>query len=510
MIGLDGLIRGIQLWIFCAAIFLGVHAEIVEPSSELAAHYRIAFGSCSNPRRGGEIWSLLKSFHPRQLLLLGDQIYADREVNWMRKSPSPAGIAEDYRLLAQQPQWRSLLASLDSWMAIFDDHDYGTNNGDKNFVFRNESIALFRSFYPHTPLTLSLPGTKEEEPQEGVFSAQTFSIHTRSNRTLTYKVVLLDVRSNKDPASQDFLGSQQWRWLEAELSPEALRGVDLIFLASPIQVMTDDKLMEEGWKDFPEQRQRLLSIAARLSLHRHVFILSGDIHSAEISEMRCSVGKKGVRLVELTSSGLSHSFLHQEHPQGERATPAGMPVRSHGTIFEWISGLYQVAHPARYRPHRFADSYRYIHFALLDLDLDVNGQDQLTFRVISHRGDEVLMRPYSLQLPRVGMLEEDSMDESSFVKCEPINGPVPLWRLLLAKAVMIIFLVSTLLLPLIGCLYLVCTSIYYIFIGRELKRRDLIEQQYLDHARNSQRHDQEAASHGPPLVSATSGLHRRR
>ena len=60
--------------------------------------------------------------------------------------------------------------------------------------------------------------------------------------------------------------------------------VDMILLGSGIQVLPTDKILEEGWHDFPNARRRLLSLLqyTRENFTPNVFVLSGDIHTGEI------------------------------------------------------------------------------------------------------------------------------------------------------------------------------------------------------------------------------------
>ena len=49
-------------------------------------------------------------------------------------------------MLHDNLNWKTLLKSLNGWIATFDDHDFGINNADGTFPFRNESQDLFWKF----------------------------------------------------------------------------------------------------------------------------------------------------------------------------------------------------------------------------------------------------------------------------------------------------------------------------------------------------------------------------
>lgn len=337
--------------------------------------HRIAFGSCFNPFRGGLIWSLMKRFNPNQLLLLGDQFYADyNPKNGFKQRSNPQLIENGYKGLFGLSSFQSLLASLThTMMATYDDHDYGSNNHDKTFEYRDESQRLFEKYMtffnpvqPHNAMHKS-----------GVYSSETFTIplDEPSRKAFRYKVVMLDSRSNKDPMytkNGDFLGEQQWQWLEHELSSDEIirNQIDMILVGSSIQVLPTEKLVEESWVEFPAQRDRLLQLLTKAKLYTHIFLLSGDIHNAEINQLKCqelTQQEEGAsstneylseenRMVELTSSGLSHTFMKvTKMPSKEQSSTTSptdvdvdtemivIPTQSRGMFMELVNGLYQVS-----------------------------------------------------------------------------------------------------------------------------------------------------------------------
>jgi hypothetical protein len=110
-----------------------------------------------------------------------------------------------------------------------------------------------------------------------------------------------------------------------------------VLLGSSILVLSDEKLVEETWDEFPDARRRLLKLIGLASLHTTIVLLSGDIHRSEISTatnrlvlLSSSLHQHPalsslhlddsmlraletalstpVQLVEFTSSGLSHTF----------------------------------------------------------------------------------------------------------------------------------------------------------------------------------------------------------
>ena len=237
---------------------------------------RLAFGSCNNPARVG-MWSVMEKYQPNQLILLGDNMYADKKVRFgVFEAASEADLKYWYGLLDEDRNFRSLVDSMggfESLIATWDDHDFGINDGDGNYPLRNVSKQLFLDFF-RVPED---DRRREIGRLDGVYSAKT----VRTSSSFSYKIILLDTRFNKDAYSVkggDFLGSAQWKWLEEELADES---VDLILLGSSIQMLPTGKVVEEAWARFPAARQRLLRLLLSSPV-RDVLLLSGDIHTAEI------------------------------------------------------------------------------------------------------------------------------------------------------------------------------------------------------------------------------------
>ncbi len=96
-------------------------------------------------------------------------------------------------------------------------------------------------------------------------------------------------------------------------------------------------------------------------------------------------------------------------------------------------------------------------------------------------GAEVSAEP-SAQLSAVAarlkqvFLSRDSQDLR--LECVPYWGASPLWRVLLYRAIIALCLLVFLVLPVLGVLWLVGASVYYICIGSELARRDEVERRY--------------------------------
>ena len=236
------------------------------------------------------------------MLWLGDNVYADR----MAVQGDLAGMRGLYQRLGENERFQRLAADT-TFMATWDDHDYGRNDAGVEWVFKDGAQREFLRFW----------GEGEDDPradQAGVYSARTFGSGDQS-----LQVILLDNRYHRDAYSDDpeatILGDDQWAWLrERLLEPATIR-----IIGSGLQVVNDYDLPSgeqvESWGDMPAERERLYALVRELGV-TGVVIASGDMHHAELSRLADDAAGFGYPTYDLTGSGLD-----QLEPE-ELANPA--------------------------------------------------------------------------------------------------------------------------------------------------------------------------------------------
>ncbi|MEL7161022.1 MAG: DUF1499 domain-containing protein, partial [Bacteroidota bacterium] len=223
-------------------------------------------------------------------------------------------MAADYARQKTAPEYAAFAAKTQVF-GVWDDHDYGINDGGKEWPHQAAAKALMLDF-------LDVPADAPVRNYAGAY--QTYDLEKNG---LTVRVFLLDTRSFRDALAPptreghrygaskegDVLGEEQWAWLAEQLA--ATEGVDFVLVASSIQVLPEEHGYEK-WANFPTARQRLLDLLADADV-RNVLLLSGDRHLAEISR----VTHRGLDVHELTASGLTHSYEAADEPNQHRLSP---------------------------------------------------------------------------------------------------------------------------------------------------------------------------------------------
>jgi alkaline phosphatase D len=307
---------GFLLFLFLAylygqAIQSGSQAE-PPPATEAKSELTVAFGSCNRQTAPQDYWSTIAGHEPDAWLWLGDNIYADTD--------DPEQMRADYATQKSAPEYAAFRQVVPTIYGIWDDHDYGKNDAGREWPMREQAQTLMLDF-------LDVPA---DHP------ARTHGSTYQSYRIGPVKVILLDTRYFRDellksrvPGQRyaanpdgDILGEQQWEWLEAELRDS---DAEAHLIASSIQVLHTDHGYEK-WANFPAARNRLLQLLAttRPALP---LLLSGDRHLAEFAVDRVD----DFRIVEMTSSGLTHAYDDANEVNTKRVGPL-VTERNYGML----------------------------------------------------------------------------------------------------------------------------------------------------------------------------------
>ncbi|HEX6765692.1 MAG TPA: alkaline phosphatase D family protein [Polyangiaceae bacterium] len=254
--------------------------------------FSVAFGSCNKPALPQPIWGWVRAQKPDAWMWLGDIVYADTE-----------NIDRTRSLYAQQSERHEYAAVVAETriIGIWDDHDFGKNDAGREYPKRVESQAALLDFLGEPPDT-------PRRHRRGTYESYEFG---SGNERV--KIILLDGRYHRElPGPQaDTLGEEQWAWFEKELRSSSAA---LTIVASGYQILPEEH-HNEKWANFPRAKARLFDVLRR-SGTPGVVLVSGDRHFAELS--RVDDAGIGYPLHELTSSGLTHSYLNADEPNRHR------------------------------------------------------------------------------------------------------------------------------------------------------------------------------------------------
>ena len=249
---------------------------------------------------GFGIFDTIASHKPAFMLWLGDQIYL-RETD----IHSPTGIAYRYRHMRSFPPLQNLLRSTHH-VAIWDDHDYGPNNENRSWIFKDMALQQFKQYWANPSYGLNeLPG---------IFSVVSYG---------DVDFFLLDDRfyrddgKNPDQPEKSMFGKDQLSWLKNALlastaSFKIVAGGSQFFDAQPDA---------EGWHHFPQEREAFLKWF-RSAKPKGVLFLSGDRHLTKMLRYNQNVPYP---LYELTCSPLTSGAV-----DSWRETPVSWAIQ--GTI----------------------------------------------------------------------------------------------------------------------------------------------------------------------------------
>jgi alkaline phosphatase D len=280
----------------------------------------LGFGSCNRTDLDTKIWKSIVDENLNAWIWLGDIVYTENQ--------SMEDLALKYSLQKSLPAYKKLSKNAFVF-GVWDDHDFGINDGGSFFEKKDQSRDLLFYF-------LDLSQNHPARTRSGAY--QSYCFGEKAEKVCLY---LLDVRYfkeeyeiNSNPKQRykinqgNLLGEEQWNWLEKELSKN--NAVVNLF-AGGIQLLSPEHPYEK-WSNFPKAQQRFFDILSFYKIKNPIY-LSGDRHIAEVSLKEI---ESNYFLYDITSSGLTHSYesLKEEH-NPLRISPL-ITSLNFGTIhFDW-------------------------------------------------------------------------------------------------------------------------------------------------------------------------------
>lgn len=261
-------------------------------------HVRFAYASCmADDYRFNEVidpmWEQMRKQNPDMLILNGDLVYVDSFEFVERNKATELDIWFRFiDALNRLPvyRWHDLKPILATW----DDHDFGTNDGDRNFKEKQAARKIFLAFFGGK----NLSGSYQLEADSVYFSFTGFK----------QKMLFLDNRyfrqPNKDQKEAEkygHWGEKQHHWILENLNdsttPVWLFNGNQIFSGKDLSYKEAMQTNHpEHFKIFTEDMKKTKS---------PTILASGDIHFSEI--MQIPAENMGFETFEVTSSSM-HSY----------------------------------------------------------------------------------------------------------------------------------------------------------------------------------------------------------
>ena len=233
--------------------------------------YKYGLGSCLDQSLDQVIWSAIQEEKLDGFIFLGDNVYGDQPNGELFKMKNAYEIQK-----TRLPKW--LMKEKDI-LAIWDDHDFGLNDGGRDYLFKEETKKMFLNFW----------NVAEDDPRnyrEGLYFKNIKNVDGTK-----IEIIALDTRffrsklngkkneykPNINPQAT-ILGKEQWDWFQSSITNSTSK---VIIILSSIQVLATDHPYEK-WANFPLERSKLITILSEVAKNKTVIVVSGDRHRSGI------------------------------------------------------------------------------------------------------------------------------------------------------------------------------------------------------------------------------------
>ena len=236
---------------------------------------RINFGSCHKTKYDTQVWTHIQANRPSVFWWTGDSIYTNRSLR--RSLGDLQALASAYDNMTNDVYYSNFTARANNIVVegVWDDHDYGVNDGGKHVSQKKERQALFLQFL-NTSNAQQMPPHKARRQRNGAYSHHRYvqmgtqeKTQEKTEQKGVVDVIFLDTRSHRDnhwwPSlggtavpmgavlatftrlfshvigvrhEGDVLGEEQWQWLEASLRASSSTTANITVVVSSIQVFT--------------------------------------------------------------------------------------------------------------------------------------------------------------------------------------------------------------------------------------------------------------------------------
>lgn len=258
----------------------GNHTEIILTNFSFGS----CFGGFLSDSEKQWIFRTIEKQNPQIWIWAGDAAYLDSfSINYFKRSINLNFThAEKMFNKTKFNEYYQILHKRIPTIGVWDDHDFGFNDGNKYYLDKEYIKKLYLDFIDESNDSI------RRSLKRGIFTSYSFGDPTTHK---TVKIILLDVRYDKNSLVFDnspdmlgivalYLGEEQWVWLENEL----MTNETFTFIVSGTQILPFNRLVTESW--YGNSRKRLFSLIEKTQKNG-VILLSGDIHSGQFLKTPC-------------------------------------------------------------------------------------------------------------------------------------------------------------------------------------------------------------------------------
>ncbi len=222
------------------------------------ASFSFAFAACAVTGSTHPVFDAIRERNPLFYMNVGDFHYQNIGVNDI------AVFQNAFDRVLGAPSQAHLYRST-TLVYMWDDHDYGPNNSDREAVGREAARLAYRDYIPHYPL--AFPGP--DAPIDQAFTVG------------RVRFILSDLRSERHPNSEpdesvkQMMNDRQLAWFKEQVQ-EAQRRGQYIFWVSSVPWHQSPGRGRDNWGGFAKQRKVIANFLAESGAR--VVVLAGDAH----------------------------------------------------------------------------------------------------------------------------------------------------------------------------------------------------------------------------------------
>jgi len=239
------------------------------PQQSQPGKFSFVFSACLRDKWvPHNIFDYISTLSPTFVALLGDNIYADKDGDINIGPPNSVVPALRGKYARNFDEHFQAMSSNIPIVAIWDDHDYGQDNSDSTYRFKDETKKVFKESFPIYPFQVEDEGIYY---QFRIADVDIFVLDTRWYR------VPMDEDDNED---KTMLGEEQLSWLLDRLK-QSTAPFKIIFSSVSMNDYGGDTSPGrdgfDSWMGYKFERNTILSFIEENQIYG-VMVFSGDQH----------------------------------------------------------------------------------------------------------------------------------------------------------------------------------------------------------------------------------------